>query len=299
MGSVLLLVVCFVLGAILRAGRVADEKGPDVLNAVIIYMALPALALTHGHKLSIDAGLMLPAAMPWIVFGAGYILFSLAGRLLGLDKKTVVCLTLVAGLGNTSFVGVPMIEAFFGPELVGVGMVIDLAGTFMVLAVPGMILAARAAGHGCHWRSLARKVLLFPPVAALVLGIALQPVALPGWLIVMLERLGSTLAPLALLSVGMTLRPGQIKSNAHLLTLGLGYKLLLAPALILTLYMVGFGQNDIIARVTIFEAAMGPMITGGIIAMTYGLNPSLAAALMGVGIPLSFLTIPVWYWVMR
>nr|WP_285907635.1 AEC family transporter [Pseudodesulfovibrio sp. SB368] len=276
-----------------------DEKGPAALNAVIIFMALPALALVHGHRLHIGAGLLLPAAMPWIVFGVGYGLFSLAGRFFGLDRKTVVCLTIVAGLGNTSFVGVPMIEAFFGPEHIGVGMLIDQAGTFAVLAVPGIALAARASGQGCDWRSLTRKVLLFPPFAALLLGIALQPVSYPEWLTALLERLGSTLAPLALLSVGMTLRPGQIRSNGRELAIGLGYKLILAPALILVLYMGLLGQADTVARITVFEAAMGPMITGGIIAMTYGLNPSLAAALVGVGIPLSFLTIPAWYWVVR
>jgi predicted permease len=40
------------------------------------------------------------------------------------------------------------------------------------------------------------------------------------------------------------------------------------------------------------------MITGGIIAMTYGLDPRLAASLLGVGIPLSFLTLPAWYWLL-
>lgn len=299
MENFLLLVVCFVLGVGLRSGGVVGDRGPAALNAVIIYMALPALALVYGHGLPIGPELLLPAAMPWIVFGVGYGLFYLAGRFFGLDDKTVVCLTIVAGLGNTSFVGLPMIEAFFGPEYLGVGMLCDQAGTFMALAVPGIILAARVSGQGYDGRSLARKVLLFPPLVALVIGLALQPVPYPQWLTALLERLGSTLTPLALLSVGMTLRLRQIRGHGRDLAIGLGYKLVLAPALILALYMGVLGQADMVARVTVFEAAMGPMITGGIIAMTYGLNPSLAAALVGVGIPLSFLTIPAWFWVVR
>jgi predicted permease len=296
MENFLLLVVCFALGFALRAGGIVDERGPVALNAVIIHMSLPALALAYGHSLPIGPELLLPAAMPWIVFVVGYVLFSLVGKVLGLDRRTVACLTIVAGLGNTSFVGLPMIEAFFGPQYMGVGMLCDQAGTFMALAVPGIILAARASGQACDWRSLARKVLLFPPLAALLLGLALQPVAYPAWLAGLLERMGSTLAPLALLSVGMTLRPDRIGGSGRDLAIGLGYKLVAAPALMYFLYIVVLGRTDMVARVTVFEAAMGPMITGGIIAMTYGLNPPLAAALMGVGIPLSFLTIPAWYW---
>jgi hypothetical protein len=43
---------------------------------------------------------------------------------------------------------------------------------------------------------------------------------------------------------------------------------------------------------------MGPMISGGIIAMTYGARPKLAAAMLGVGVPLSILTRPLWYWLL-
>jgi predicted permease len=297
MENFLLLVVCFVLGLCLRAGGVIDEKGPAALNAVIIYMALPALALIYGHTLPIGPELLLPAAMAWIVFGVGYVLFRLVGRILGLDDKTVACLTLVAGLGNTSFVGLPMIEAFFGPQFLGVGMLCDQAGTFMALAVPGIILAARVSGQAVNGRSLARKILLFPPFGALVLGFLLQPVSYPEWLVALLSRLGSTLTPLALLSVGMTLRLRDMRGNGRTLAIGLGYKLVLAPVLILVLYMGAFGQVDMVTRVTVFEAAMGPMITGGIIAMTYGLNASLAASLVGVGISLSFVTLPIWHWV--
>jgi predicted permease len=47
--------------------------------------------------------------------------------------------------------------------------------------------------------------------------------------------------------------------------------------------------------VTIFEAAMGPQIGGAIVAMQYGLSASLITLMVGVGIALSFLTLPLWY----
>lgn len=296
MENFLLLIVCFLLGIGLRVSGIIDEKGPAAINAVIIHMSLPALALLYAHQLPIGPELILPAAMAWIVFGVGYVIFiMILGRFSAMDEKTRVCLALTGGLGNTSFVGLPMIEAFFGSEYMGVGMLCDTAGTFMALAIPGIILAARVSGEEVKGAALAKKVLLFPPLVAIVLGFALQPITYPEWFISILERMGGTLSPLALLSVGLTLRFGAIKKNMKELALGLTYKMVLAPMLIFGLYIFGLGASDTITKVTVFESAMGPMITGGIIAMTYGARPSLAATMLGVGIPLSFLTLPIWY----
>ena len=296
MENFLLLIVCFLLGIGLRLSGAIDEKGPAAINAVIINMPLPALAILYAHDLPLGPELILPAAMAWIVFGLSCLLFLLVlRRLPGMDRATRVCLVLTAGLGNTSFVGLPMIEAFFGHEYLGVGMLCDTAGTFMALAIPGIILAAGVSGEKIGGRVLARRVLLFPPLIAIVAGFALQPVPYPGWFVSILERMGATLSPLALLSVGLTLRFGAIRSHARELLLGLGFKLVLAPLIIFVLYLFVLDATDTAARVTVFESAMGPMITGGIVAMTYGARPSLAAAMLGVGIPLSFLTLPVWF----
>jgi hypothetical protein len=40
---------------------------------------------------------------------------------------------------------------------------------------------------------------------------------------------------------------------------------------------------------------MGPQIGGAIVAMQYGLSPSLITLMVGIGIALSFLTLPLWY----
>lgn len=296
MENFLLLIVCFLLGIAMRVCGIIDEKGPAAINAVIIHMSLPALALLYAHELPIGPELILPAAMAWIVFGLGYLLFYVAfGKWSDMDEKTRVCLALTGGLGNTSFVGLPMIEAFYGQQYMGVGMLCDTAGTFMALAIPGIILAAKVSGEEVKGAQLARKVLLFPPLVAIVLGFALQVVEYPDWLISILKRMGGTLSPLALLSVGLTLRFGAIRKNMKELAIGLAYKMVLAPMIIFGLYIFVLGATDTVTKVTVFESAMGPMITGGIIAMTYGARPSLAATMLGVGIPLSFLTLPLWY----
>ena len=48
-------------------------------------------------------------------------------------------------------------------------------------------------------------------------------------------------------------------------------------------------------QVAVFEAAMAPMIGGAIVAAQHRLDPDLTTLMVGIGIPLSFLTVPLWW----
>jgi predicted permease len=52
-------------------------------------------------------------------------------------------------------------------------------------------------------------------------------------------------------------------------------------------------------RITLFEAAMGPQIGGAIVAIQHGLNPPLITLMVGIGIILSFVTLPAWWYALQ
>lgn len=295
MNNILLLVACFVLGmGLQRTGRFPAAT-PAALNGFIIHLSLPALTLLHIQRLTLDASLLYAAAMPWLLFVSGAAFFLGIARWAGFDRATCGALMLVGGLGNTSFVGLPMIEAYYGREFLSIGLIIDQCGSFLVLSTLG-IATAMYYSHGTPApRAMARKILLFPPFQALVLGLLLRPVAYPEALTFLLQRLGDTLTPLALVSVGFQLRLGDLKGAFAPLCHGLLYKLVLGPLLIAALYAGLFGARGATLQVTIFEAAMAPMISAGIIAVDHDLNPRLVTLMIGIGIPLSFLTLPLWH----
>jgi malate permease and related proteins len=81
--------------------------------------------------------------------------------------------------------------------------------------------------------------------------------------------------------------------------LGWLFKLLVGPALILALFVGVLGASGEIMRITVFEAAMAPMIGAGIIAMQHDLDPPLVTLMVGIGIPVSFLTLPVWWYLLQ
>jgi predicted permease len=68
----------------------------------------------------------------------------------------------------------------------------------------------------------------FPPLIALVVAVALLPVPYPPVLSSVLARLGGTLAPLALVSVGLQLHPGELAGRRSVPAMGLVHKLIVA-----------------------------------------------------------------------
>lgn len=299
MANIILLIFCLVAGMVLyRTGRFPDST-PAALNGFVIHISLPAAAILHIHSLKLDASVIFIALMAWVLFGLGWLFFHLAGKALSLPQRTIGALVLVGGLGNTSFVGLPMIEAYYGRELLGVGILADQLGTFMTLSTLGILAAALYSSGNASPRQMARKVLLFPPFQALVLALLLRPVPFPEWTVTVLKKLADTITPLALASVGFQLRFTTLRGMRTRLALGLGYKMLLGPLLIAAIYLGLLGLRGTVIQVTIFEAAMAPMITAGIIAMDHDLDPPLVTMMLGIGIPLSFATLPVWSLLLR
>lgn len=296
MVNLFVLVLCFALGiALRRAGRLPPDAH-KTFNAFIVNVALPALILRYVHALRYDGRLLVPAVVPWVMFAAGAGFFAAVGRAAGWSRRTTGGLILSAGLANTSFVGLPMIEAFYGPAFLGVGILEDQLGSYMALSTAGVLVAALCAEEGgpVSAAAVARKVALFPPLQALLLALLLIPVGYPEPVAAVLDRLGATVTPLALISVGTQLRLGEMRGAWPALSAGLLYKLVLGPALVAALFILGLHAGGKVVQVAVFESAMGPMIGGSIVAMENGLNPRLVGLVVGLGIPLSLLTAAAW-----
>jgi predicted permease len=80
----------------------------------------------------------------------------------GWPRRITGTLILSGALANTSFVGLPMIETFYGKSFLNVGIVIDQLGSYMVLGTVGVLVAVLCAGDGHgRWRALIPKVAVF------------------------------------------------------------------------------------------------------------------------------------------
>ncbi len=299
MNNIILLVLCFVAGILLRRARLMPDNAPATLNSFIIHISVPALALLYIHELEMSGNIVLVIAMAWLYFGLAAGFFWLVGRYMKFSRGTTGALILTGGLGNTAFFGLPMIEAFYGHEGIATGMLIDQTGSFLVLSTLGIIVAGMYSSQRPTAASIVKGILIFPPFIALAVALLLLPVEYPQWFSAVLRRLGDTLAPLALLSVGLQLRLGHLWGNCCSLIFGLGFKLLLAPLVFYLLYVQLLGAQGLAIQVTLFEAAMPPMITASILAQERNIDPELATLMVAVGLPLSFITLTGWWWVLQ
>lgn len=265
------------------------------LNGFIIHVSLPALTLLQIHNVKADPALFYVVLMPWLLFAGSAILFWWISRRLSLSRPTIGALTVVGGLGNTSFIGLPMIESFYGPSGMPTGIIIDQLGTYLVLSTLGFFLICFYSESVTSGREVLRRIVTFPPLIALVVGVALIPVEYPAWAEAILKPLGQTLAPLALVSVGLQLRLGELRGNRSTLAMGLGYKLVAAPLMVMLVYAGIVDMKAPSMQVMLFESGMAPQIGASIVAIQYGLNAQLISLMVGVGTLVSFVTLPIWW----
>jgi predicted permease len=301
MQQFVILLLPMLLGILLQAWPQLSKNLLPWLNRWILWLAIPALTLLYLTRLELSLSLLLPVGVAWILFVCAWLGFRLLGPGLGLSASVISCLSLTAGLGNTSFVGFPMVRWLYGEQGLQTAMLVDQPGTFLVLGTLGLWLASKSQAGQLSAREMCVRMLQFPPFVAFLLAVLAQLLHWqPGTeLAAGLQLLGSTLSPLALLAVGLQIRPRMEPELLKPLAIGLSFKLVLAPLLILGLYCGLLGLRGEFVRICVLEAAMGPMITASIVAASHELEPRLANLMVAIGVPVSLLTILCWFQVLK
>ncbi|MFA7446529.1 MAG: AEC family transporter [Flavobacteriaceae bacterium] len=300
MQNIILLFLCLIVGIALQKVKAFPKNTHTVLNQYVLWVSLPAMALHYLPKISLGVDLLFPASVAWIGFGASFLFFSFLGKQLGWSRKLIGCLIITGGLGNTSFVGIPVIEALYGKEGLQTLIIVDLPGTFIVLSTLGILTAGMYSSKK-QSESVLKKILTFPAFIAFLVGIALAgfQIDFPPALSEAFKSLAATVSPVALISVGFQLKFRKDSKHFKYLALGLAFQLLIVPAIIMGLFWGVFDKTDMATKICIIEAAMPPMVTGAILASSYGLKPQLSNMMVGFGIPISFLTLGFWYYIVE
>ncbi|MEP7094391.1 MAG: AEC family transporter [Flavobacterium sp.] len=299
MNNFILIFFFLILGLLLQKVKWFPTHIYKFLNKVVIYFCLPAITLYHIPKIKWDNELLFPIGAGWLTFILAFVFFHFLGKRLGWSNKLIGCLILTAGLSNSSFLGYPIIEALYGKKGLETAVLVDQPGTFVVVSTLGVFVAAFYSKGSPNTFEIIKKIIFFPPFITFVLACLMNVFQYDFDLNLQFAflKIGSLVTPLALLSVGLQLNFDRKSRHWKFLRLGLFYKLILAPFIILVLYVFIFKQHSQGIQITIMEMAMAPMITGAILASTYGLKPKLSSMMIGFGIPLSFATLAIWYFV--
>ena len=293
-----LILAMLVLGKALRWRGVVPDSAPDALNQVVLWVCLPASILLFGPRLSLDPSVLVLVLLPWVLAGLSAAVVWGLSRALRWPEATTGVLLLAVPLGNTSFLGYPLIAALLGPAALPYAVVYDQFGSFLLLSTYGVIvLAWTAHGEPPPPATIARRVLTFPPFVALVLALSIMPPRYPAPVEYALGLLADALLPLAALAVGMQLTLRLPREHLAPLGAGLAGKLLLLPLAAWAL-TGAMGVGGAIREVAVLQSAMPTMITAMAMAASARLAPALGAALAGYGVLCAALTLPLWRWLL-
>jgi hypothetical protein len=169
----------------------------------------------------------------------------------------------------------------------------------MIMGTYGsFILALYGRENSLDLSTVARRMLLFPPTIALVVGLVARSWPYPEKLAQALQNIATTLVPVVMTAIGLQLRLRVPPKVVVPLGFGLAVKLLVAPLSALFVCRL-LGLGGMAVDVSVLEAAMPPMVTAGALAVIAGLDADLAVALIGIGIVLSFGTLPAIFWLTK
>ncbi|RUO26756.1 hypothetical protein CWE09_08685 [Aliidiomarina minuta] len=298
-------VLSFLLaGYLLQKLSVLPEKTGPLLNKYVVNVAVPAMVLLHVPRLTIDSTLWVPLITPWAMLILSALLVLLLAHFCNWSREVTGALMVVVPLGNTSFLGFPIIESFYGTEGLVYAVLYDQLGSFIGLALYATFVASWYAKDDDRKNYSATQLLLqilrFPPFIALLLATILlfSGSQYPLTIEQIIGSIAATLVPVVMIAVGLQLRLSIPRQDISPFVSSLGIKLILMPLLALSFMLVA-GLDGLAVKVSLLEAAMPPMITAGAIAMAAGLRPPLVSAIIGYGVLFSVLSIPAWYWIIE
>ena len=294
MANFILIGLCIIAGILFRKRKTLPKDAHKGINAWIIYIALPAVSFKYLPHITWSKDLLFPAFAPVCIWMLGWLFITIYSRIRKISTATSGGLKLVSSLSNTSFIGFPLILAYFSEKEIPIAIICDQV-TFTLLSTIGIVVAIRASQQQKLSAPLVlKKVLTFPPLIGCVLALIVPYYLDISPLNPLFDKLAGTVGPLALFSIGLQLKFGGWFSELKLISIALIYKLVLAPLSILIIALI-LGMNGTITKITIFEMAMPTLLTAGVVADQYNLNPKLSNLVVGIGILLSFITTGFWW----
>ncbi|MGJ8544067.1 MAG: AEC family transporter [Sulfitobacter sp.] len=276
--------------------RFFTAEATAYLTKFVFYFALSAMLFRFSANLSLPEvwDTRLVVAYLWgtaFVYGIA----TLIGFLRGLDVATNAVEAQCAVIGNTGFLGVPMLTLLLGAEAIG-PMLLALAVDLIVFSSLIVILITASRGGQMNLQivgKIGKGLLKNPMIVSISAGFLWSglSIPLPDPMNEFLALLGAAATPCALFAIGASLAS---KSAERLSIAGYisFFKLVVHPAFI-AIATVIFAVDPYKAGVLIATAALP--VAGNIymLAQHYGVAPQRVSATILVSTAFSVLTVSV------
>jgi predicted permease len=282
------------IGVALRHFGALRREDARALSNVIVYVALPALIFTSVAKAPLSLEFLKAAGVAWAVSLAALSVAWEVAHALNLPRRTAGAFVLVAALGNTGYLGYPVVRALLGEGAMPAAVFYDVFGTVAVLFTLGIAVAAR---HGEHEGRLnvLKELFTFPAMVALLVALAYRFVPLPGPVsATVMEWTGvaaSMAMPLIMVSLGVSLDMTALRGSWKPLGAAAGIKLLLLPVLAVGVATVMRDRSML--HLLALQAGMPSMMLSLVVGERFKLDTTFIAAAILLTTVACLVTIPL------
>lgn len=313
--------ISFIAGIAIRNLSSNTDRFAVWLNGFVIWVALPAMILRSIPGIELNASAWLPIVVPWCGFLAAYLLVYLFSPWFNWSSSERVALGILVGLGNTAFLGIPLIQVLLGDGAIATAILFDQLGSFLVLSVCAITIIAihsqslqlndmnttivdediivadsgnveKVRASNRLW-DIFKRIFGFPPFISLLVSLTLPLDVLLAMIGPVLDVLALTILPIALLVVGLHFRFAVDVRDLRAMIWLASIKLLVLPAMLLAVLMYAAMPVASYAPV-LLQLAMPPMITPALLLIAAGIVPRLVATSLGYLTLLGCATVYAW-----
>ena len=198
-------------------------------------------------------------------------------------------------VGNTGYLGYPVILALVGPKYFAWAIFYDSLGSTLGAYRLGVLLAARYGQSAANARGMMRAIAINPALWSFAIGLGARQIPLPPPAEQALMACAWTVIALSLLLLGMRL--SQLTSWRSLppTAVGLSIKMLIVP-LLLGMALAPFQLDGPVQLVIVLQMAMPPAFATLVLAETFQLDRDLTVTALALGSVGILALLPVWLW---
>lgn len=288
-------------------GYLKAEAG-DALAEFAVSVALPLLLFRTMQSADFHG------AAPWSLWGTYFASVAVAWtlghlvttRVFGRDARAGVVGGVSASFSNTVLLGIPLVLGVFGQKgfeilalIVSVHLAVMMAASIIIFA----ILDGSGEG-GVQPLALAKdfvaKLVRNPLLIGIAAGLAfrLAGLELPALGVRFVDALAGIAGPLALFSIGLSMRRYGISGNVRAGMALAGLKLLVMPAVTLALALL-FGLSPLAAQVAVITASLPTGVNAYLIAVQFGTGHAISTNAMMIATSSAVLTASFWLFVLQ
>jgi predicted permease len=286
-------------GYVLGRRKWFSDETIRAMSRLVLRISLPAMmftsvaaAFTREDVIRIGPSLLVPI----ITVSVLYCLSALVAAVFRIPKTRRGVFRACFAFSNTVFVGVPVNVALFGEQAAPYVTLYYLGNTALFWTI-GVYFIRRdnAAERFPVFSAKTLGQIFSPPLAAFFIALVfvIFGLSLPAFIMSSLKYVAAITTPLAILIIGVTLKPGSLRGINRETILVLAARFVLAPCLVLFL-LRRMDLPALMQKVFLITAAMPVMTQITLIAKAYGADHESAGAAATITTTVSILAIPVY-----